>query len=271
MATNDAREKAKALVSPLRKGLKGSEAKVRRKGAVVTVTAGKLPMVDDAFALFADECKAGGCQNEKPCPSRTCRRGPAKGDGLAMVKALCDAITGGDGTVEVAVPCGKHDAATGSGIGWQSWCPGCDPTLHREGEGPAVDSKASIAVRHALLTVRDGIASLIDGSVMANRRMALDDAGQLVQRHLDNATGADPGPAIDAAICRLVAVAARGGVREDEVLRFLEALELDVDLGVNRLAALVVSGVLTWHEQKGKPDAPLVYRRGPAFAKGGER
>lgn len=27
--------------------------------------------------------------------------------------------------------CGKHDAATGSAIGWQVWCPGCNPTLHR--------------------------------------------------------------------------------------------------------------------------------------------
>lgn len=36
-------------------------------------------------------------------------------------------------------PCAKHDLA-GSAIGWQSWCPGCNPELHRPaGAEPVVD------------------------------------------------------------------------------------------------------------------------------------
>lgn len=38
-----------------------------------------------------------------------------------------------------ATPCAKHDI-TGSAIGWQSWCPTCNPDLHRPaGAEPVVD------------------------------------------------------------------------------------------------------------------------------------
>lgn len=178
---------------------------------------------------------------------------------------VAEAILARRGGVERAA-CGKHDAATGSGIGWQSWCPGCNPTLHRDES--AAPAKASVAVRHALLTVRDEIAEMPRGWVSEDPRAALRSAEKVVQRHLANASGADSRPAIDAAICRIVAVAPPVGVREDEVLRFLVALELDDDLGETRLAALVAAGVLTWHEQKGKPDAPMLYRRGPKFGEG---
>ena len=44
-----------------------------------------------------------------------------------------DIIARRPGAAPVAehIVCGKHDTATGSAIGWQVWCPGCNPTLHR--------------------------------------------------------------------------------------------------------------------------------------------
>ena len=56
--------------------------------------------------------------------------------GAAMAQALGDAVFGKGGTVVVAAPCAKHAAVTGSGIGWQTWCPGCNATLHRDDGAP---------------------------------------------------------------------------------------------------------------------------------------
>jgi len=136
------------------------------------------------------------------------------------------------------------------------------------GAGGTVEAAApapNVAVRHALLNLRDDFTTISEG-VEGAYRGAYREAARVVQVALDNAT---PKDTLDAAICRIIAVAGRGGVREDEVLRFLEALELDVDRGETRLAALVVADVLTWDEQKGRgrQDAPLVYRRGSAFGK----
>lgn len=43
-----------------------------------------------------------------------------------------------------AAGCAKHDSATGSGIGAQNWCPGCNPTMHREAAPAAGEELARL-------------------------------------------------------------------------------------------------------------------------------
>lgn len=73
-----------------------------------------------------------------------------------------------------AEPCGKHDAATGSAIGWQSWCPGCNTALHREAAPDPAVAVASLIVGldlHAPAT-EDYMAALARRDAVAVRLAA---------------------------------------------------------------------------------------------------
>lgn len=95
-------------------------------------------------------------------------------------------------------PCGNHDAVTGSAIGWQPWCPACNPALHRE-EAPARASRCATCREFGVRVSPDGRLTYLWGEEQREQPLSAEMSATFAREILER-QGAVPPAAVDAVI-----------------------------------------------------------------------